>query len=166
MSAKKKMKPLPPALLRLEAFWVESLEVKAEQDWQAPEGPVKIALTGDSEYAFASEKGKVLIRLSFESERDGPNRLPYQVRATVAGTFSLAEDVPEDQRDRLVYINGTAILYGIARGALATVTALGRYGPVHLPTVNFVDLLQRQPARRKAARPTRRTPQQAPRRED
>lgn len=143
------MKPLPPALLRLEAFWIESLELKAEQGWQAPEGPVEIALMGDSEYAFAPEERKVLIRLSFQSELDDAKRLPYRFQATVAGRFSLAEDVPEDQRDRMVYINGTAILYGIARGALATVTALGPYGPVHLPTINFVDLLDRRPGRKK-----------------
>jgi preprotein translocase subunit SecB len=125
-----------------------------------------MALTGDSEYAFAPEEGKVLIRLSLESERDGPSGLPYRFQATVAGRFSLREEVPEDQRSRMVYINGSAILYGIARGAVATATALGPYGPVHLPTVNFVDLLERQPARRKGARPRRKTPQQAPRRED
>lgn len=152
MSPKKKVKPLPPALLRLEAFWIESLEVKAERDWQAPEGSVEMALVGDTEYALAAEGGKVLIRLSFQSERQDANLLPYRFQATVAGRFSLAEDVPEDQRERMVYINGPAILYGVARGAVATVTALGRYGPVHLPTVNFLHLLEREPARRKAAK--------------
>lgn len=151
MAASKNSMSLPPALLRLERFWLESLRVQADLDWDPQTGPVEVVLVGGSEYRFSEDSRHFLIRLNVKSQGESGQRAPYGFEAAVAGEFSLAEDIPDDQRDRMVRINGTAILYGIARGVLATVTGMGLHGPVHLPSINFVGLLEPPTKPRKRA---------------
>jgi preprotein translocase subunit SecB len=47
-----------------------------------------------------------------------------------------------DQREIMALVNGFSILYSAAREMLLNVTARSAYGPVSLPTLSFVNLVQ------------------------
>ncbi len=74
--------------------------------------------------------------------------LPYEFRIGVYGAFTVAPGLSEDERYRLVHLNGPAMLCGVARGAIATVTASGRNGKYILPSINVLAVLKRQERRR------------------
>jgi preprotein translocase subunit SecB len=154
MARSKNSMSLPPALLRLERFWVESLQVRAEKTWSPPSEPAEVAVVGGSEYLLPEDSRHFRIRLKVKSGGKAGEGGPYRFETTVVGEFSLADEVPDDQRHLLTYINSTAILYGVARGVVATLTGMGPHGPIHLPSINFTGLVQRPPTpRKRAARP-------------
>jgi len=157
MARGKKSTSLPPALLRLERFWVESLQVQAEQTWSPPSEPTEVAVVGGSEYLVPEDSPHFRIRLTVKSGGKTGEGGPYRFETTVVGQFSLADEVPEEQRHLLTYINSTAILYGVARGVVATVTGMGPHGPIHLPSINFTGLAERPPKTRKRATGPRQT---------
>ena len=157
MARSKNLMLLSPALLRLERFWIESLQVRTEEAWSPPSAPAEVDVAGGSEYLVSEDSRHILIRLSLKSGGKTGEGGPYHFETTIVGKFSLEDEVPEDQRHRLIYINGTAILYGVARGVVATVTGMGRHGPIHLPSINFTELAERPPRPRKRATGSRQT---------
>ena len=77
------------------------------------------------------------VRLKLQQDATAANNAPYSFRISLEGWFGLAKDFPEDQAERFVTINGTAILYGQAREQLRSVMSAGPFGPIILPTVTF-----------------------------
>ncbi len=65
---------------------------------------------------------------------------PYTVDMTIIGYFTFAEGTAEDVSQKMIYINGPAILFGIARGITGQATGASKHGQFVLPTVNFVEI--------------------------
>jgi preprotein translocase subunit SecB len=65
---------------------------------------------------------------------------PYTVDMTIIGYFTFAEGTTEDVSQKMIYINGPAILFGIARGITGQATGASRHGQFVLPTVNFIEI--------------------------
>ena len=65
--------------------------------------------------------------------------------------FELPADTSDETISQLVPMNCLAILHGFARGVVAQVTGLNDGGPFLLPTVNFVEALQKKSRKKKAA---------------
>lgn len=70
--------------------------------------------------------------------------IPYEFRIQVYGIFTVSPHLDEESQYRLLHLNGPAILYGIARSAIGTVTALGRKDKYILPSINILDIFKRQ----------------------
>lgn len=68
---------------------------------------------------------------------------PYSVSIKGRGSFSFDETVEHKEVDRLLRINGAAILYGLLRGQVAQITAQSVHGQFLLPTANFIELYER-----------------------
>jgi preprotein translocase subunit SecB len=64
--------------------------------------------------------------------------IPYKIDLQAVGFFVVAPEVEEGRRPKLVRANGSAILYSSAREFLLTITGRGPWGPVYLPTTNFL----------------------------
>jgi len=140
MARQRRLKALPLAPLRLDRFWLEEFELGTAEDLGANPDQIEYQLVGGSEFLGTPDGDDFLVRLNVGTGRGQAAQPPYHFQVTLAGEFSVATGVPEDERTRLIYVNGTAILYGIARGLLASLTGIGRHGPLHLPSVNFLDL--------------------------
>jgi preprotein translocase subunit SecB len=84
-------------------------------------------------------------RLTFRArlqEKDAVDRdTGYYVEAHIVGYFSFPASVSEDDREYLIRVNGGAILYGILRGHIASLTGLHPAGPLMLPTVMMHDIV-------------------------
>ena len=135
---RQRRKTLPSALLRLDRFWIESLNLTFKPSEKAvPAG--EISLLGQSE--FAEVDSGFLVRLNVRSRAARKHPVPLRFEMTISGHFTLPEEVPQDQRRRLVSVSGSAMLYSVARAVLAMVAGAG-YSPFQLPSVNFINFLE------------------------
>jgi len=75
---------------------------------------------------------------------------PYEFEISYIGIFD-ARALPDDKRDDLVMVNGSSMLYGIARETLMGLTIRCELGAMMLPSVVFTELAERR-AREAAAR--------------
>lgn len=155
MPRQSKPKALPAAPLRLDGFWLEKLQVSFA-DGAIGELRPDVALSGSTE-VLATPADDFLVRLTISSDTSEASIAVYNFSLTLAGNFAVAEGTPDEAKKRLIHLNGPAILYGVARGVLASITGISAHGPIHLPSVNFIDLLE--PPRRP---PRKRTPKKAP----
>jgi preprotein translocase subunit SecB len=133
---------LPKSPLQLDAFWIEALSVESNPEWnQEANAEADLPLSGRTEVAEL-EDGTFMIRLHVRTR--GPiTTVPYKISATVVGGFAVPHALPQDERLAFINLNGSSILYGIARGAIANVTGMGFWGMVPLPSVDFVRFFRR-----------------------
>ncbi|MHB1752182.1 MAG: protein-export chaperone SecB [Acidiferrobacter sp.] len=109
----------------------ESLAPMVNVQIQAGLGPV----------VGAENKYQVTLELSSLRAPDGTGTLPYEVAFQVVGQFSVLDPSYND-KEKLVRINGTSMLYSAAREMVLLITGRGPWGPYQLPTVNFQTLSQ------------------------
>ncbi len=62
----------------------------------------------------------------------------------ITGFFSFAKGTDEQMIEKMIPLNGLAILYGIARGVVAQATANSMHEKFILPTVNLVEATKEQ----------------------
>jgi preprotein translocase subunit SecB len=69
---------------------------------------------------------------------------PYDINMKIVGFFNFMPqtDIPTTQKERLVTLNGSSILMGLARGLVAQTTGVSEFGKYLLPPVNFVEILE------------------------
>lgn len=65
---------------------------------------------------------------------------PYTVDMKILGYFTFADGTNDEVSRKMIYINGPAILFGIARGIAGQATGASKHGQFVLPTVNFVEI--------------------------
>lgn len=63
---------------------------------------------------------------------------PYTVGLTIVGYFTFSETTADDVRKRMIFTNGPAILFGIARGIAGQPTGAAKHRQFVLPTVDFL----------------------------
>ena len=66
-----------------------------------------------------------------------------RVRIVLSGYFSFSEEVDDNFADK-ARLNELAILYGVARGILATIPATSEVAGFLLPAVNFIEVAKRK----------------------
>jgi hypothetical protein len=70
---------------------------------------------------------------------EGQN-FPYKFDLTILGFFVCRDGVPpEAGEQRFVRVNGSSMLYGIAREIIRSTTAMGPWGFILLPTISFYE---------------------------
>jgi len=78
--------------------------------------------------------------------------LPYAYSLQIIGFFEVHLKMPKANIEEIVKINGPAVLYGAAREIIAQTTSKGPWGPILLPTVNFVPEHKRKTKIRKSVK--------------
>ena len=139
---------LPVAQLHLERFWVDSIRMQANTSDQVEPNSDIGSLEGVKNVLVNEDGNSYLVTLIVESLPLRDPR-PYSFAISLAGTFSFAPGTDEHMRSILIEGNAPAILYGVARGAIASITGLGPHGPLFLPSVNFSASRKTRPRRRK-----------------
>ena len=64
---------------------------------------------------------------------------PYAFRVVVVGFFKAESWVKPEDEERTVHIQGTSMLYSMAREIVRALTGRGPYRPVIIPTVSFYE---------------------------
>jgi preprotein translocase subunit SecB len=75
--------------------------------------------------------------LKLESAAPDTDEFPYDYSAHVVGYFEVNAD--HSLNEETIRTNSIALLYGIARDALAATTARGPFPGILLPSVSFID---------------------------
>lgn len=83
------------------------------------------------------QEGTWLVRLDVQFKpAANTNTAPYFGEIAVVGIFSLDASFPAEKAEEMVYLNGGALLYGMARELLSNLTSRGIHGPILLPTLD------------------------------
>lgn len=132
------------ALLNINDYFVEELTVRGNANYQktAKEQKGKINLSFN-----VKRKGKEpLFMITMTIELNKPKQAlassPYYVYLKIDGFFDFPKETDEETMQRMIGLNGLVMLFGIARGVVAQVTANGPHGKFVLPAVNFVELIK------------------------
>jgi len=80
----------------------------------------------------------VAVGFATDPQADAAQRCPYDLDMRAMGIFSIADTVPADRKEEIVYENGAALVYGAIREMVATVTSRSLAGKLMLPTPTFV----------------------------
>jgi preprotein translocase subunit SecB len=144
------------ALLQLDNYWVEHIEVKATTEAVerlSSHDAVLPRVSCDVFQSLEDAAYKVDLRL-LVSPRLAARGLPYELRLHLCGVFSFEPDTPQEKQEYIIHMSGPAMLYGIARGIIAQATALGPHGKYTLPSINFIELMEREAKKAKKANKT------------
>ncbi|WP_395734678.1 hypothetical protein [Prosthecobacter sp.] len=77
------------------------------------------------------------VELDLSQMPDVKANIPYQFSFKLVGLFQCNAQPGNVSQEVFVRTNGSSILYGIARETLRSLTAVGPWGAVLLPTVSF-----------------------------
>ena len=126
--------------MQLDYYWIESVTLKSNPD--EPESPRQIA---DLSYAVAHadlpepDRDERLARLRIRTPRGALLKTGLELDLTIVGRFSIKGGKVDADAVQLLKFNGPAILYGVARGIISSLTAISGSGRTDLPSANFVD---------------------------
>lgn len=134
------MKPSPLTFLKIEFIQVHvSADYKAEDT--GPKFDFEGALIALSiKHGQHKEDGTWWVAVGFRTKNppDAEALCPYIIDVFAVGTFEVAEAFEEDRKERLVYENGAALVYGSIRDMVSTITARSSPGLLMLPTPTFM----------------------------
>ena len=139
--------PLKIAPLQLSSYVITSYSYAINLD--ALHARMASPVTSQIEVDFdvrghASDPSKFLIDMSIDLNKKPSlsKKNLYQISLRILGEFQTEEGLDEASRQKLVFNDGSAIIYGIARGAVAQFT--GSYGTDRhlLPAVNLLSILK------------------------
>jgi preprotein translocase subunit SecB len=71
---------------------------------------------------------------------------PYTFSVKISGYFSFAPEADKETMNRMIGPNGLSMLYGVARGLVAQITANGRHGKFVMPSMNFIEIIKAKAA--------------------
>jgi preprotein translocase subunit SecB len=73
------------------------------------------------------------------SQQPAPERnFPYEFLVTIIGyCHCLVEGITDKEKEELVRVNGSSMLYGVVREIIRENTARGPWQPILLPTISF-----------------------------
>ena len=64
--------------------------------------------------------------------------VPYSFTINIVGFFKVDPKWSKDKIEPLVHINAPAVLYSASRELISIMTGRGPWGPILLPSVNFI----------------------------
>ncbi len=144
------MNSSPPSL-KIDQYFVDEIHVKANPEYQEPKkGTREAKLTASMNVRRREKLPEFMITIELhvnKSEADFKAN-PYYVFLKITGFFSFAKGTDEQTIEKMIPLNGLAILYGIARGVVAQATANSMHEKFILPTVNLVEATKEQAKKR------------------
>jgi preprotein translocase subunit SecB len=135
--------PIQPPPLDVRRYYVEELIFRALREYDAGR-TMSSAIDVDfnvqqDEVAPLAYRITMRIQLAPNGYTEEENA-PYSIDFSIVGDFTFAEGTADEVAQRMIYINGPSILFGIARGITGQATGASKHGQFVLPTVNFVEI--------------------------
>ncbi len=128
--------------IKFEDYIIESMSSEANYQYDIDEMHSYESKLGlDIQVKKKIDEPSYMIKLDINANEDAESFSvnPYRIHILICGFFSFGEDVQVNEMKKLVHLNGTAMLYGIARGFVSQITANGPHGPFLLPSVNLLE---------------------------
>ena len=130
---------MQPSALQLERSFFRRIDITAQLDAGAV--PPQTIEAGVTSGRAADNPLRYQVTLVVRLPDTVGKTNGYRGEVEIIGQFSIAESVPEPERDRTVAVVGSSLLYGMVREMIANLTARGPWPMVVLPTVTFNDLV-------------------------
>lgn len=147
------------AQLQLDSYIVDELSYRLNLPFRAkPEtGSVPVVGVDFDVVAHKDDKSRFLIWMTIDVNKKGDHfrRNRYQVHMRLMGRFRFEGELDEATKNRMIFNNGSSILYGVARGIVGQLTGTLGTERYILPAVNFLAIAE-QKTRRESARRARR----------
>ncbi len=141
-----------PALLEIDEYSIDGFILQVNTDFDgekeshnAPDVDFNIGRATTGEPRF-----EVRLFISLNQKDEQFAQAPYRLNLNVAGYFHFPDNTEDETIKKMIAPNGLAILYGIARGTVAHMTGCSRFGKLVLPSVNFIELIQKKGRAEKA----------------
>ena len=135
------LRRLPNSPVRLEHFWIERFNIDLGDAPPNLNGDTSEPTTRYSVNVFDNEEDPNLYRvqLRLRSERSSANPDYRHFDVLLSGVFSFPDgEFTMEERQPFLHLNAPAILYGVARGLIASVSGVGSLDSLQLPSANFV----------------------------
>ena len=143
------LEPLGRSPLDLRHFWIEHLEYR-----EAEEGPSELEeptlwLSRPVVHETQTEDDIYRVTLRVRISQ-GDVRV---IDLTIFGVFRMqADNDGKERTHNMLLYNGSAMLFGAARGIIESVTSLSGFGRLHVPSANILKLLRQDSTGAPAAR--------------
>lgn len=137
-------------ICQLDDFFFTHLEVK----WNEPEATTDVtSLTSRFDYDVFRRNDNdhhymLRFRSAFEEKTDDDRTVGFEIESTLAGLISLPEKTCAEDCEKIVRFNGVALLWGVLRGQLATMTGSFPGGKFNLPTIMPDEIVKMVEARK------------------
>jgi preprotein translocase subunit SecB len=126
--------------LQVVRYFVTQLNIIANPLFDVTKGIVQIdsdlCITGDLS-KNADDAALFQIKLNIKIQPGAESNLPYSIALEIVGVLKSSFTGTEEHIQRVVFVNGSSILYGTAREIVRSATSLGPYAQVLIPTVVF-----------------------------
>ena len=133
--------------MQLRDYVLLGLHLQANTDFvstknQAYEGQVGI------NFDFKKQEHEPIFRVDLQVDinpsEEAFKRAPYRISIALQAFVEFDKAISEDKISTLLGPNGLAMTYAIARGIVGQATGTSLHGKFLLPTVNFIDLLEKK----------------------
>lgn len=130
--------------LQLNNYFVKELSYRSNPAYNAePTVRNEGTITCNMEFKTAlnaPDHFMVALVITVEPSTVTPALDPYHINMRIEGyfNFSPGADISQPEKERMVSLNGSSILMGLARGLVAQATGVSEFGKYLLPTVNLV----------------------------
>lgn len=124
-------------ICQLDDFYFTHLEVK----WNEPDTVTDVtSLTSKFDYDVFRKKENTrhyMLRFqsAFEEKTKDDAGVGFEIESTLVGLISFQEGTCTDDCEKIVRLNGVALLWGVLRGQLAAMTGSFPGGKFSLPTI-------------------------------
>jgi preprotein translocase subunit SecB len=132
-----------PGPISLENYFITELSVIARESFD-PNKELEARIEefdAKEEVQFIErDKGDPLwqVVLTVSQQPAAESNFPYEFRISLVGVFfCLPEKLSKEEKQELVRVNGSSMLYGIAREVIKANTARGPWDSVVIPTISF-----------------------------
>lgn len=127
-----------PSPLDLHYYYTSSLSFSVNKDFKS-KGPI---LPGENlhievDVRDLNDPGQPRWLVTLLVRQHASEEQPYSFSVELEGYFSVSRHFDEAGTQKLLRTNGAAILYGVAREMIRSLTAHGPYMPAFLPSVGF-----------------------------
>jgi preprotein translocase subunit SecB len=112
-------------------------------------------LQSDVKYLTSKEyPGVWQVPLNLKCKPQPGENIPYGFTITIVGFFKIRSEWTKSRRESLIRINAPAVLYGATRELIAILSGRGPWGPILLPSVNFLPKFRRTKKKSNRAKET------------
>ena len=126
------------AALDLRGFWIEQIEYQEAEEAPAEFDEPSVRVSRPNVQQNANDKDAYLMTLRIRVSQGDVRSIDLTLR----GVFHLeADDRDNEETSKLLIYNGSAMLYGAARGIIESVTSLTGFGRLPVPSANLAKLL-------------------------
>ncbi len=126
--------------LQLRRYFVTQLNIIANPSFDAARGVVQ----KDSDLCLSGEMSRnsddpalFQITLNIRIQPSAESNLPYSVIVEIVGILKSTFTGTIENIERVVYVNGSSMLYGTAREIVRACTAFGPYSQIMIPSIVF-----------------------------